>query len=288
MGVKPRYSMHGDYRMPLGFPPDNFDTALEYAAEPGDIFIASYPKSGTTWVQYMAYLLKSDGRALPPGEMLGDAIPHLEEVGRETAERVPKPRILKTHFTSDMTPAHAEARYVVVVRNPFDCAVSFYHHTRGFVKHYDFAEGTFDDFFECFIVGAVDSGDYFEHLGSWYRRRLDSNVLLLIYEEMKLDPFAAVTALSRFLGLPRDADEKFLAGIVAESSFSRMSGNQERWSSARPADMPAFVRKGVVGDWNNYFTPEQAGRLAKRFDSAAKRYGYGELWPDILEAARRP
>ena len=33
--------------------------------------------------------------------------------------------------------------------------MSFYHHTRGFPRHYDFAEGTWDTFFECFMRGEV-------------------------------------------------------------------------------------------------------------------------------------
>ena len=52
--------------------------------------------------------------------------------------------MIKTHLPFAMTPWHDEALYVYVARNPFDCAVSFYHHTRGFPQHYRFADGTFD------------------------------------------------------------------------------------------------------------------------------------------------
>lgn len=287
MSVRPRYRLHDGYRMPLGFPVENFLSALDYRAEAGDIILSTYPKCGTTWVQYIIYLLLHDAQPLREGESLGAAIPHLEEVGAAVAAQLPKPRAIKTHFTREMTPCHPDARYVVVARNPFDCAVSFFHHTRGFVKHYDFAEGTFAEYFECFISGEVDSGDYFDHLGPWYELRRERNVLFLIYEEMQRDPTEAVAKIARFLSLPEAADPVFLSRVAESSSFSRMSEAQERWSSRRPDGMPAFVRKGIVGDWKNHFSDDQARRLADRFDVEARRYGFGDLWVEQLRDARK-
>ena len=287
MSAKPRYMMHGSYRMPLGFPAGNFSSALEYRAEPGDIILSTYPKCGTTWVQYIIYLLLHDAEPLRDGESLGDVIPHLEEVGAEVASQLPKPRVIKTQVTREMTPYHPYARYVVVARNPFDCAVSFFHHTRGFVKHYDFAAGTFDDFFECFINGEVDSGDYFDHLGPWFEARCEQNVLFLTYEEMQRSAKNAVAKIATFLSLPEASNSAFLSQVVEQSSFPRMREDQSRWSSRRPDDMPAFVRKGIVGDWKNHFNDYQARRLAEKFDVAAKQYGFGALWVEQLREARR-
>ena len=147
----------------MGFPADGLESGLRYQAQAGDIFVCSYPKCGTTWVQYIIYLLMHDGTSLPTGQTLVDVFPHLEEVGCDVVGRLPKPRLIKTHLSRSMVPFNAQAKYVYVARNPFDCAVSFYHHTRGFVKHYEFREGTFDEFFECFIRGEVDFGDYFDN-----------------------------------------------------------------------------------------------------------------------------
>ena len=287
MGAKPSYRMHDGFRMPLGFPVAGFASALSYHARPNDIFIATYPKCGTTWVQYIVYLLLHDGEPLSADRLLGDAIPHLEEVGKDAVEGLPDPRAIKTHLPFAMTPAHPDARYIYVARNPFDCVVSFYHHTRGFAQHYDFGAGTFDDYFECFLAGEVDFGDYFDHLGSWYERRDDRNVLFLIFETMKDDPNQVVVEIAEFLGLPCATDEKRIADVVRHSSFDQMRKDQNRWSSRRPDDMPAFVRKGVVGDWLNYFSPEQATRLANRLNTRAEKSGFTALWPDIVHAAQQ-
>jgi hypothetical protein len=215
--------------------------------------------------------------------------PHLEEVGAEAIERLPRPRLIKTHLPPSMTPQSPAAKYVYVARNPFDCAVSFYHHTRGFVRHYDFADGTFDDFFECFLSGKVDFGDYFDHLVSWYRRKDDANVLLVTYEDMQEDPDAAIVAVAEFLGgtaasAVRDAAS--LARIREASCFASMSRNQRRWSSERPRGMPEFVRKGIVGDWRNHFSVDQAQRLLEEFARRTQETGPFDLWPEIIAEAR--
>ena len=286
MVLKPSYTMHDGYRMPAGFPAENFSSALRYRARPGDVFIATYPKCGTTWVQYMTYLLLYDAVPLPSDQRLEWAIPHLEEVGCEAIELLAEPRAIKTHLPFSMTPMNAAARYVCVARNPFDCVVSFYHHTRGFEQHYDFAAGTFDEYFECFLAGEVDFGDYFDHLEPWYAHRNDKNVLFLTYEKMKRDVDDSVSELAQFIGCRHYDDSDLLAEVVTQSSFANMRENQGRWSSQRPSDMPAFVRKGVVGDWSNYLSRRQANRLAEKFMRRSESSGIVNLWPDIVAAAR--
>lgn len=283
----PRYTVHDGFRMPMGFPVAGFDSGQRYRATGNDIFVTTYPKCGTTWTQYIVYLLLNDGTPLPVGRKIEDVFPHLEEVGAEAVHALPVPRLIKTHLPLERTPWNDDARYLYIVRNPFDCAVSFYHHTRGFVKHYDFASGTWDVFFECFLRGEVDFGDYFDHLLSWWPKRTAPNVLLLTYEDMLADPAAAVTAIGRFVGGRADSaadDAAVVARVVENSSFTSMSRDQRRWSSARPADMPEFVRKGVVGDWQNHFSREQARRLAAKLRERTAGSGAETLWPELLAA----
>ena len=187
-----------------------------------------------------------------------------------------------------LTPRRPESRYVCVVRNPFDCAVSFFHHTRGFVQHYDFADGTFDDFFECFVAGEVDFGDYFDHLLSWYGARHHDNVLLVRYEDMKADIDAVIRTVGGFIGGVAERavrDARLREAVRLESSFDSMSRDQRRWASERPSGMPEFVRKGTVGDWKSHFSAAQARRLLDVFfDRTGGKGAYG-LWPDIVAEA---
>lgn len=80
-----------------------------------------------------------------------------------------------------------------------DCCVSFYHHTEN-IAGYNFQGGSFDDFFELFINGLTDFGDYFDCVMSWYEHRNDPNVLFIAYEELKKDNVENVLKIAEFMG----------------------------------------------------------------------------------------
>jgi hypothetical protein len=275
--------------MPLGFPPEALSSALAYTPRAGDVFVASYPKSGTTWLQYIIYLLLEQ-RALAPGETLTAVFPHIEEVGAEVVVAMPAPRLIKTHLAFPLTPFSEAARYLVIARNPFDCAVSFFHHTCGFPQHYDFAGGIFADFFECFLAGEVDFCGYFDHLLSWQSEASRSNVLWLTYEALRSSTDRLIRSIAAFLGSHAEslvASDAGLAWVLRESGIESMRRAQQRWSSARPDWAAPFVRRGVVGDWRSAFTPAMTRALLAEFDRRVSGTACASLWPDIMSAARR-
>jgi len=282
---KPSYKIYKGFRIPMGFSVENFASALNYQAQPGDTFIVTYPKCGTTWTQHIVWMLHHDGQPLPVGKNIQLEIPFLEKVGAEFVANLPAPRFIKTHFTYELTPFHHEAKYIYVARNPFDCLVSFYYHTQGFVKLYEFAAGTFEQFFECFIRGEVDGGDYFDHLLAWYEHKADPNVLFLTYEQMKANTRQAIIEIADFLEPEYSSkvkDGEILDRILHHSSFEQMSQNQSRWSSKRSAEMTPFIRKGEVGDWQNHFSETQKARLLEKFIARTAETGIAELWPDLI------
>jgi hypothetical protein len=210
-------------------------------------------------------------------------------MGDVAVRALPEPRLIKTHLPFARTPWQPLAKYIYVARNPFDCAVSFYHHTRGFVRHYDFADGTWDTFFECFIRGEVDFGDYFDNLLSWWPQRALPNVLFLTYEQMLADTLAAVRVIGEFLGgeaAEAVGDPSLLERVVTLSSFDSMRVDQRRWSSKRPAGMPEFVRKGIVGDWANHFSHEQAKRLAAKLIDRTDGTAPGRCVAELVAARK--
>ena len=153
------------------------------------------------------------------------------------------------------------------------------------MKHYDFAEGTFDEFFDCFITGKVDFGDYFDNLLSWYEHKDNNNILFLTYEYMKADTQQAILQIANFLGdeyVQKIKDQEILNKILYHSSFEQMSLHQNRWSSKRPENMPPFIRKGKVGDWRNYFSPSQIEKLREKFIAKTKGTELEKLWIDYL------
>lgn len=118
-----------------------------------DLILSLFPKCGTTWVQMIVYRMQYDLE--PPTRkkqlwMIRDYF-----LGKEGAELMEKPRFLKMHLRFDLVPYSRQAKYIYVVRNPFDCCVSLHRHTKG-IRDLEF-DLSFDRFFYDFLYGKVRS-----------------------------------------------------------------------------------------------------------------------------------
>ena len=266
---KPKYNLlKNGFKIPGGFNPERFEEALTYIAEPGDVFICTYPKCGTTWTQCILHLLLNKGEPLKPGQSIFSVIPHLEDDGKEAVLKKPKPRVIKTHLPYNMLPKNDNSKYIYVARNPKDCCVSFFYHTKGFAKHYDFVEGKFEDYFELFLSGEVDFGDYFDHLLSYLPHKHDPNMLFLLFEDMKSDVRACIKDIGQFLGgafLQSCENPVILEKVIQNCAFKAMKATPSSWSSEQVKGSPGFIRKGEVGDWKNHFTDDQTKRMDQKF-----------------------
>mmetsp|Transcript_23874 Transcript_23874/g.50030 ORF Transcript_23874/g.50030 Transcript_23874/m.50030 type:complete len:304 (+) Transcript_23874:50-961(+) len=272
----PAYTDHGGFLLPKGFPVESFESGKTYQAQDNDLFIVTYPKCGTTWTQHITYLILNNGVPLSPDQRLDLVWPHLEEVGADfitnKATVLENHRLIKTHLPYRFTPkSNPKAKYIFVARNPKDCVVSFYHHTVGFPRHYDFAEGTFDTYFNLFLNGKVDSGDYFDFLRKWLDRKDDPNMLFLKYEEGRKDTRKYILQIAEFVDtdmyparLLAD-DEKILKLVLEHSSLEAMKQHPRRWCSDRTGYKP-FIRKGSTGGWDELLTEDQEELIQKRLD----------------------
>ena len=186
------------------------------------------------------------------------------------------PRAFKSHLPYEMMPCGLPSstlgRYIYVVRNPRDVAVSYFHHERALL-FYPLSE--WDDFFERFLKGDVDFGDYFDHVLSWWAHKDDDNVLILKYVDMKKDLPSTVDTIAKFIG--QDISKELMEEIAHRTTFENMkkdsSANYEWAKKQRRPNESDFMRKGEVGDWKNYFTPEQLARLDAVYEKKLKQTG---------------
>jgi hypothetical protein len=231
----------------------------------------------------------------------------MDFVGKGPAETMPRPGAIKTHFRFESQPYHPQAKYIHVVRNPKDVVTSYFYHTKN-ISGYKFEEGQFSDYFDLWMEGQTDYGDYFDFNLSWFRHRGDDNVLIYTYEDMKRDIRGVIRRVAGFLGsdhLKRvETDPQLMEDIVTYSSFEYMRngmgaemdaifsqpieelpphlhygyhtmGMSHRIPEKRRVD---FFRKGIVNDWKNVLTPEQNQRLMNRFEDKTRGTGFGTLW----------
>ncbi|CAL1276719.1 unnamed protein product [Larinioides sclopetarius] len=305
------------FQIPAAFSADAFRSVVQYKPRDDDVFIVTYPKCGTTWTQHIVLLIFRQGKPAESQMEFFSAAPFLEITGAKGAENMPRPGALKIHLPFHLTPWSDKAKYIYVTRNPKDCCVSFYHHMKNLPGHG--FKGTFDQFCELFISGNTDYGDYFDHLMGWYEHRNDPNVLFMTYEEMKENPEASVLKLASFIdeekyAKPLRDDPEKLQNILKYSSFKHMKetvnkGFEELFSmpeeeilkselpetmkrmltgeilkkdlQAKPPAMN-FIRKGITGDWKNYFNEDQSKRLDRKFAERTKGTDLPNLWKDYM------
>ncbi|XP_068214727.1 sulfotransferase 1B1-like [Palaemon carinicauda] len=224
---------------------------------PDDIIVASYPKTGTTWLQEIVYMLTHNfKRSDESSEVLETRFPYLEYPypGIKTVASKPGPRFIKTHLPYSLLPPSFEssnAKLVYITRNPRDTAISYFHFMR-LLTPCSF-QGTLSDFIRMFLSNTVMYSPFFDHVLEYWNQREVSNVLFITYEDLKRHPISVIQKVAKFLEI--EASDADIQCIAACTSFDVMSKNPsvnyEHWKDLGFAhkEEGKFMRKGQVGDW---------------------------------------
>jgi hypothetical protein len=244
-----------------------------------DVIFASYPKCGSTWLTFMLSDLLwgagehqeiTDSRYIPGvgGEHLGQ-------------HRLPSGGLLlRTH--ERYRPCCKKAIYVV--RDGRDAAVSLYFH----IQRVTGMEASFSEFLEHFLRGSfVGAGAWHDHVNHWLDAPCFQNGrgLLVRYEDMKRDAHRELQRCAEFLEF--DATDEQIAKSVAAGSFDKMRKTEGRTDlivHKEKGPAISFVRKGIVGDWQNYFSPQDLERFNAASHRAMDRLGYATVDQPLMPA----
>ena len=115
-------------------------------------------------------------------------------------------------------------------------------------------------------------GYYFDHVLSWWPHRNNPNMLVLKYEDMIKDLESAVSKIATFLNVELSTD--ITNKIVRLSSFDTMKKDKTAtclWEEKE--DTKSLLRKGIVGDWKNYLSPEQSAQMDMLCDTKLEGTG---------------
>jgi len=272
---------HGQF--PLGVDRnDHLNFKNEFLYKKTDIFVSTYPKCGTTWTIALVDNLRD---TVPKyGVALGGSCHscpwpewHMKKDDRKASldyfnTKMKSPRIFKSHSTVGILKrADHRLRVIQCTRNPLDCFVSAWHHSHG-KPHFQY-NGSFDHFFRNIVLkDKFDSGCWFAFHNEYFQAAEAGEIdfLLLKYEDMMADDGkSAMHELAKFIGVVDYDVEK----IVEKSSFRSMKkkctkegvihkneSTFDTFSSVSEGDVnqasTAHFRKGVVGDWVNYYSEE--------------------------------
>ena len=269
------------------------------------IWLASYPKSGNTWLRAFLHNLlrnpqegydinKLDDFTLSESaygwyRMIDDRPVEAYSTAEVAAMRPKVHRRLTTVFPDSIfvkthcavmedhgvptVTFEVTAGAIYVVRNPLDVVISYAHHIGSSV----------DDAIKYMATSRAMSPAGFNHvhelLGSWsehvesWTARPSPGLHVVRYEDMLDKPQSAFGGIVRFLGLkpPRDRVER----AIARSSFKVLQEKERRHGFKEKSEKAdRFFREGKAGQWRKVMTQDQIDRVAAAHSEQMRRFGY--------------
>lgn len=247
---------------------------LGYASfDPGpldtDVILATFPKSGSTWMSYVLYQLTSGGDEgfsdikdvvfdITPGHWDPDTNPF------EMAQKF-EPRTFKTHGSWRHAPKGG--RYIYISRNPSDIFWSLYNFIHDLFGMEERVE--VEEFYQQYFVDRFgtdhDIGNVWNHILDWLPHRNDDNVLWLHYEDLRENFPVCVSKIAAFMDVELTDDLQHLVLERATMDHARSMADKLNPSQMNHTgkvtlkfgrEMEAYaqgmkfgkIRRGKVGD----------------------------------------
>ncbi|EAT40359.1 AAEL007913-PA, partial [Aedes aegypti] len=266
------------------------DELNNFIVKPDDVWVASYPKSGTTWCQEMVWLICNNfNYDMARSHSLRTRFPFLDvslihdlpdgKSSFETVKNISSPRFIKTHLPVSLLPKHYWSvlpKTIYIHRNVKSVAVSYYHHSKNY-----FYRGTKEQFVRSFMKNLQFYSPIHKHVIGYHSLTGLDNILYLKYEDMKQDLKKELNKVCSFFGITCDDDQMDL--LCKHLSFDSMKDNvacnyedenDATWKTKDPDER--FIRRGEVDswktelssklcqdldDWNEEFTTEMSKHL---------------------------
>jgi len=270
------------------------------------VWLASYPKSGNTWIRALLMALETD--AEPQLDLtrvgwhegnawvdpwLGVSLSDLNDAEAIAIERLSwaqaEPQSAgylrrKTHHpwedAADGFPARWQphgARAIYIVRDPRAVAVSWAHHLG--ISHADAVstmEGTLqlDTELTQTLIPQRTTGSlsWSDHVTSWRGQNVLPQ-LFLTYELISSDPVSALTEIATWLDI--DNDPESCARAVERCSFNRLAFREATDGFGEsPTGDRAFFRRGSVDSWREELSPDLIERIEDTHGAVMRDLGY--------------
>lgn len=275
------------------------------------IWLASYPKSGNTWLRLLLRAIDAESDAswqelqfrgdeviassrelvqratgFIASELVPDDADSLRSLAyRRLAATATQKVFIKAHDRYDSAaigaidfPQELTAAIIYLVRNPLDVVPSFSHHLGISI---DQCIALLEN--EDAALGGGRNGDpeqFRQQLGSWsqhvhgWTTPQSSSLTVVRYEDLMRDTAAVLDRVLGSIGragLPTSRLEE----AVSRCRFERLQANERRegFGDRSPAGRP-FFRSGRIGEWREVLTPDQVQRILRKHGPVMRSMGY--------------
>ncbi|MFA6113481.1 MAG: sulfotransferase domain-containing protein [Sphingomonas sp.] len=252
----------------------HFDSTIwnDFAFRGDDIVIATYGKSGTTWMQQIVGQLIFGG---DPDVSVCDLSPWMDLRVPPKAEKLQAVaaqqhrRFLKTHLPVDALVFSGQAKYLYVARDGRDVIWSMHnHHANANAAWFAALNDTpgrvgppimsaDPDMHHYFRNWLERDGDpfwpFWENVRSWWAIKDQPNVMLVHFEDLKRDLAGEMRRIADFLDIKVDRDR--FPSMLEHCSFPWMKANATKaaplggvfWDGGAET----FINKGTNGRWRD-------------------------------------
>lgn len=269
------------------------------------VWLASYPKSGNTWLRaFLHNLFRRPDAAYDINRLIDfctseSAIGWYQEVAQRPiagmsqaevaalrpavharlTEIFPDNVFAKTHSAlveesgvATITMAHT-AGAIYVVRNPLDVCISF-------ADHYALTiDRAIEEVNRPGMMTSMTETHVYEIFGSWsenvesWTSRPSPALHVMRYEDMLAQPEQTFGAVTRFLGLIPTAER--LRQAIDLSSFDTLRRQEEQSGfNERSKASARFFRVGRADQWRGKLTPAQIEAVVGANEKQMRRFGY--------------
>jgi len=273
------------------------------------IWLASYPKSGNTWIRILLthYLKKEnesfdlnnlltdgiasnrnifeDATGLNSSDLTNDETENLRpDVYRYMAENAEEPLYIKIHDANIknsggeyIIPDDVTSRVIYLIRNPLDVAVSMaYHSATEIDRAVEFIcneNATFCSSNKLLTIQLQQKLlSWNNHVKSWINDKRFS-ILIVRYEDLLADTYKVFERIINFLGYT--VDKMQLRDAVNSSKFDKISKKEnETGFNEKSLYARSFFRKGINGDWVNHLAGYHVERIKTVNKEMMQRFGY--------------
>ncbi|XP_041510586.1 amine sulfotransferase-like [Microtus oregoni] len=268
---------------------EHLEMMEDFEIRDDDVFLVTYPKSGTIWTQQILSLIYFDGhRNSTENIETMDRVPFFEyNIHNLDYVNMPSPRIFASHLPYYLVPKglkNKKTKILYIYRNPKDVLISFFHFSN-WVATLEATE-TIEHYLEKFLDGKVVGSRWFDHIRGWYEHRHDFSIMFLSYEDMKKDLRGSVLKICSFL--EKELNEEDLDTVVRQATFQNMKSDpRANYGNIIKKEIGArsngyFLRKGTIGDWKHHLTVKQNERFDMIFKKNMKNFPLKFVW-DINE-----